>query len=232
MPTTLDRPAANTVTAPRAANGNGRIARTPAPKPYTVDDWVAFEETKDRKHELRNGVFIEMAGATYAHNAITGDFYVELSLAIRGTGCDTLPSDQRVYIEYTNGVYPDIVVVCGEPEIGAASALYNPFLVVEVLSPSTAAEDRGDKFKKYRSRPTLRHFILVEQHRASVEHLERGASGIWSLVAEHDALDETLTLTINGATATVPLAAIYRRVAFPVAVAETEETPDATDAEP
>ena len=121
-------------------------------------------------------------------------------------------------------MYPDIVVVCGKPEIGVASALYNPFLVVEVLSPadddrpSTAADDRGSKFAKYRTRPTLTHYVLVEQDQASVEHFERGTNGLW--VQHHD-LGETLTLTVNGAPVSVPLAAIYRRVEFaPTPIAE------------
>ncbi|MBC8142877.1 MAG: Uma2 family endonuclease [Armatimonadetes bacterium] len=218
----LTRPTTNATGVTRPANGNGRTV-LPPPKLYTVDDWVAFEETKDRKHELRNGVFIEMAGATYEHNTIAANLLVALAIAIPET-CQAIGSDQKVHIENTNGLYPDIVVVCGKPEIGVASALYNPLLIVEVLSPSTAGDDRGEKFEKYRTRPTLTHYVLVEQHRASVEHFQRGDNGVWFLAAEHHVIDDTLTVTLAGATIAVPLAAIYRRVSFaPVDAVEGDE---------
>ena len=198
---------------PSSQNGHSPRHATPDSH-YTVAEWAAFEETKERKHQLREGKFVGMSGATYEHNAITGDFYYALTGAVRAAGCDTLPSDQRIYIANTNGLYPDVVVVCGKPEIGVSSALYNPVLIVEVLSPSTAADDRGDKFAKYRTRPTLKHYVLVEQDRPCVEHFERGENGIWSLVAEHHDVGETLTVTLNGVAAAVPLADIYRRVSF------------------
>lgn len=184
--------------------------------PYTIADWVAFEDTQDRKQQLRNGEFVEMAGASYDHNAITGDLYVELAIALRGTGCEALGSDQRVHIDNRNGYYPDIVVVCGEPQIDFAEAIRNPFLIVEVLSPSTAADDRGDKFADYRTRPSLQHYLLIEQTKPSIEHYEKGGSGLWTLVAEHHSLAEILTIRINGdTTISLPLASIYRRVVFP-----------------
>jgi len=210
MPATLEKePAVTSIPVPK-------IPLRPTVGPYTVADWVAFEEGKERKHELRNGEFYEMAGATYDHNVITGDLSVELSIALRGTGCETLPSDQKVYVDNTNGLYPDIVVVCGEPMITPEESLQNPVLIVEVLSPSTAGDDRGAKFAKHRTCPTLRHYLLVEQNEPTIEHFEKGENGIWSLVAEHHTLEETLTLTVSGATVQIPLTTIYRRVPFPV----------------
>ena len=105
------------------------------------------------------------------------------------------------------------MVVCGEPEIGIASALYNLLLIVKVLSPFTSGDDRGEKFEKYRTRPTA-HYVLVEQSRPSVEHFQKGENGLWMLAAEHHALNETLLLVIGGVSVLLPLAAIYRRIPF------------------
>jgi Uma2 family endonuclease len=186
----------------------------PLASPYTIADWGLFEADKERKHQLRNGEFLEMAGASYEHNVIAGNLFGELYAVLHDTDCQVLGSDQKVYIDNDNGLYPDLVIVCGEPLLHPVEALQNPVLIVEVLSPATAADDRGEKFEKYRTRPTLTHYILVEQSRPSVEHFERGESGHWTLVSEHHALTDTLSLTLGGATLTLPLAAIYRRVTF------------------
>ena len=214
MTTTLDRPKMPAV--PPQSNGSHEvIAMRRTAGPYTVADWLKFEESKDRKHELRNGEYIEMAGAAYEHNVIAGHIFGIFFVALEESDCEVLGSDQKIYIDNKNGLYPDVAIVCGEPMIAPAEALQNPVLIVEVLSPSTAADDRGEKFEKYRTRPTLKHYILTEQHRPSVEHFEKGDNGIWSLVAEHHSLDETLTITLSGATITIPLTAIYRRISFP-----------------
>jgi Uma2 family endonuclease len=182
----------------------------------TVADWIAFERTTDRKHELWKGQLVAMGGGTFEHNAISFDFARALANALEeaGTGCDVLGSDQKVHIRDKDGFYPDIVVVCGEPQIDFEEALGNPVLIVEVLSESTAAKDRGEKFQAYRTIPSLCHYILVEQTRPFVEHYERQDSGVWALIAEHNALTDTLILSLSGATFGIPLARIYRRVSF------------------
>ena len=214
MPATLDRPPTEKSTSASRADTPAQNGSAFVPKKrYTVSDWAAFEETQTRKHELRNGEFFEMAGATYEHNRVSANLLIEVGKMLPDH-CEVMGSDQRVYIENTNGLYPDIVVVCGEPEIGIASALYNPLLIVEVLSPSTSGDDRGEKFEKYRTLPTLIHYVLVEQSRPSVEHFQKGENGLWVLAAEHHALNETLSLVIGGVSVSLPLAAIYRRIPF------------------
>ncbi len=210
---TLEKPAAPPVVLPSPMNGHAApILLSPR---YTVADWEAFETGKLHRYQLREGRFMEMPGGTYEHSVIIGDFGYALTTAVRAVGCETLPSDHRIYIANQHGLYADICVLCGKPEINrVASMLMNPVLIVEVLSQSTAADDRGDKFARYRTRPTLKHYVLVEQHKPSVEHFERGDNGIWSLIAEHHDIAETLILTLNGGTVAVLLADIYRRVEF------------------
>lgn len=188
-----------------------------------MSDWMQFEESKDRKHQLRNGEFVEMAGASFEHNQICHQVERTLGNQLEelGAECFVLGSDQKIYIDDRNGLYPDVVVVWGEPRIAPAEALQNPVLIVEVLSPSTAADDRGEKFEKYRTLETLTHYILVEQSRPSVEHFQKGQNGIWSLVAEHHDLSETLTIPLAETTISLPLATIYRRIAFPILEPDT-----------
>jgi Uma2 family endonuclease len=217
MPTTtLNRPTTGVpagIAAPPARTG-----------PYTVADWVAFEEAKGRKHELRDGVFIEVPGASYEHNVIAGNVFGELFALLRESDCAVLGSEQKVYVDNTNGLYPDVSVVCGEPLVTPAEAVQNPVLIVEVLSPSTEAADRGDKFADYRTRPSLQHYVLINQYRPRVEHFAKGADGIWSLVGDHRSRDAALSLTVGGVALTLPLTAVYRRVSLaadpPPAVAE------------
>jgi Uma2 family endonuclease len=181
---------------------------------YTVADWASFEASKTRKHELRHGEFIEMAGASLEHNMIAGNLQFLLYGALQVADCTVLGCDQKIYIDERNGLYPDVVVVCGEPRITPAEALQNPLLMAEVLSPSTAADDRGEKFAKYRTIGTLQHYLLVEQLRPSVEYFQRSEGGTWVLVAEHHALNENLSLTLGNAEFTLPLENIYRRIVF------------------
>jgi Uma2 family endonuclease len=203
----------------------GRTKASPAVGRMTVADWVALERATDKKHELQRGHFVEMGDGTFEHNAISFDFGRALANALEqaSSTCEVLGSDQKVYIRDKDGFYPDMVVVCGEPQIDFEEALTNPVLIVEVLSESTAAKDRGEKFQDYRTIPSLRHYVLVEQTCPFVEHYERQDSGIWSLVAEHGALADTLVLTLGGATAAIPLAKIYRRVPFPAPAATDSE---------
>ena len=214
MPAILERPPTEKGSSASRADAPAQNGSAFAPKKHhTVSDWAAFEETKTRKHELRNGEFVEMAGATYEHNRVSANLLIEIGKMLPDN-CEVMGSDQKVYIENTNGLYPDIVVVCGTPEIGIASALRNPLLIVEVLSPSTSGDDRGEKFEKYRTRPTFAHYILVEQNRPSVEYFAKNENGLWVLAAEHHALDETLSLVIGGTAVSLPLADIYRRITF------------------
>ena len=212
MPTTLEMPPALVPASPPVPQK--RVFPRRPQGPHTVADWMAFEAGKVRKHQLRNGEFIEVPGAAFAHNVIVSNVRVELFAALGNADCLILGSDQKIYVDNTNGLYPDVVVTCGDPLIDPSEALQNPVLIVEVLSPSTAADDRGEKFEQYRTRPTLIHYLLVVQDRPTIEHFEKGEHGIWSLVAEHHSLSETLTLTLGGVTVSLPLAAIYRRVEF------------------
>jgi Uma2 family endonuclease len=157
-----------------------------------------------------------MSGGSFEHAVIIMDTAVTLSIALAaaGNGCDVVGSDLKVYIRDTAGYYPDVTVVCGEPQIDFEETLRNPAAIIEVLSEGTAAFDRGEKFQNYRTIESLRHYILVDQYQCYVEHYERQETGVWSLVGEYSALEDSLILNLGGAAIQVPLSRVYRRISF------------------
>lgn len=162
-------------------------AEAAAKRTWTPAEYLAWERAAPEKHELHDGEIFAMTGASFAHNKIVGNVVRELGNALRDRPCDVTPSDLRVKIPaaglYT---YPDALVVCGEPQFedAARDTLLNPTVIVEVLSDSTEAYDRGKKFRYYRSIPSLREYVLVAQDLPSVERHVCGEGGVWSLVQD------------------------------------------------
>ncbi|MBC8142872.1 MAG: Uma2 family endonuclease [Armatimonadetes bacterium] len=220
--TTLERPATTRDNAP-APSG------TPQ-KRLTFAEYMKIERDSSIKHNFIDGVMEPvwpttnekgepMAGATTAHNTICGNLIASLHIALRGSGCRVLTSDQKVFIAGKYGYYPDVTVVCGTPEIAFGEALQNPLLIVEVLSPSTQDKDFGTKFRDYRAIATLRHYILVAQFTTNVEHWQCDENNRWSLNREHKLLEETLEFVLTATSVKVPITDIYEHIDFD----ETEE---------
>jgi Uma2 family endonuclease len=141
------------------------------------------ERRSATRHEYRDGYLFEKAGANRAHNLIAGSLSSDLGSQLRDRPCEVYISDMRVYVEPTGlYTYPDVVVVCDAPRFqdGELDTLLNPTVLVEVLSPSTEAYDRGKKFGHYRRLPSAREYVLVAQDRVLVERFTRqGRSGSW-----------------------------------------------------
>ena len=151
-----------------------------------------------------------MAGSTHNHNLIQGDLGFGIKSALRSlkSSCDTVGSNQKIYVAPRTIFYPDLTVICGNGSITAQQGLKNPVAVFEVLSPSTQAYDRTGKFEAYKQIESLRHYVLLEQDRPTVTHYVKGDNGAWTTIATHNALTDSLQLTLGGATVTVPLAHI------------------------
>jgi Uma2 family endonuclease len=160
----------------------------------STDEYLALDRASPEKHQFWDGEVFAMSGASLAHNLIVGNLLMHLGHALRGSGCRPLPSDMRVRLPTGDRyVYPDVTIVCGPPELeGEADILLNPRTVIEVLSPSTEAFDRGEKFAGYRSISSLREVVFVSQHARAIECLTRQADGTWSLRDYRDA--DALTL--------------------------------------
>lgn len=152
---------------------------------YTLDEYLALERTTHEKHEFFRGEVFAMGGASEQHNLIVLNVGAELRQQLRGRSCRVYPSDLRVKIGSTGlYTYPDVVVVCGEPQLEQpGDTLLNPTLLVEVLSESSEAYDRGKKSEHYRALPTLTDYLLVAQDRVLVEHYGRQPGDLWLLQA-------------------------------------------------
>lgn len=148
-----------------------------------MEDYVRLEEAANVKHEFFEGRIFAMAGGTPEHGALAVRVATALSNQLRGKRCNVYSSDTRIRVTATGLVtYPDVSVVCGGEQRDREDrlALVNPVVLVEIMSPTTAAYDRGDKLEHYKRIPTLQEVVLVAQDRAAVEVWRRGENG-WTL---------------------------------------------------
>ena len=177
----------------------------------TPEEYLAWERKADIKHEYLRGEIIAMSGASYQHTIITMNISGELYIQLKGTACTVHTNDMQVRTSpETSYFYPDVVVVCDKPrfEDNAFDTLLNPIVLVEVLSPSTQAYDRGEKFKHYQQLTSLREYILVSQDEVEVERYRRQDTE-WQ-PTEFRSLEDVLSLT--SIDCELSLDDIYRRV--------------------
>ncbi|MCK6580248.1 MAG: Uma2 family endonuclease [Anaerolineae bacterium] len=181
---------------------------------WTVEEYFAAERDSDTRYEFLDHEFYAMAGANPEHDAILLDLFLELGPQLRKGGCKPFSNDIRVKAAASAYFYPDLSLVCGDPlfiiEAGL-SHLLNPTLIIEVLSPSTEAFDRGEKFVRYQQIDSLREYVLISQRRPLIEVFSRRPDNKWLYTAVHG-LDGSAVLESVGATLT--LAEVYRRVIF------------------
>lgn len=151
-------------------------------------EYVAREVMADVKHEFVRGEVFAMAGGTIEHAALSTAVAVELSAALRGRRCAVYGSDLRIRVRATDlatelCTYPDVSVVCQQAESlpDDPHAIVNPTVIVEVLSDSTEAYDRGAKASHYRRLASLREYVLVNQHERRIEVFHRNERGLWEL---------------------------------------------------
>lgn len=185
-----------------------------APSYLTPAEYLVLERKATTKSEYLNGRVYAMVGASREHNLIAVNMASELHGQLRERPCETYINDMRVKIApaglYT---YPDVVVVCEKPRFEDADldTLLNPTVLIEVLSPSTEAYDRGEKFAHYRQLESLREYLLVAQNRVCVERYFR--QGAQWLLTEFSALDDEIDLV--SISCQLSLRAIYAKVEFP-----------------
>src|ERR1700726_351741 len=180
----------------------------------TPEEYLALERAAERKSEYRDGEIAGMTGGTRRHSLITLNIGSELNRQLKGRPCEAHINDLRVLIAarrlYT---YPDVIVVCGEPVLADRyrDTLTNPTVLIEVLSPSTEAYDRGTKFEHYRTLDSLREYLLVSQSRPQVDHFMRDDDGPWLLSA---ATDLAATIVLPSIQCRLAMAEIYHKVKF------------------
>ena len=156
---------------------------TDAKKLITDTEYLQQERLAETKSEFYQGQITATAGASAVHNALVGALIGELYAQLKGSDCQAMPSDLRVKVEATGRyTYPDVTILCGKPvyEDGEMDTLLNPKVIIEVLSPSTEAHDRGKKFGSYRTIPALEEYILVSQDEPKIECFRR-QNAFWVL---------------------------------------------------
>jgi Uma2 family endonuclease len=181
----------------------------------TPEEYLAIERAAEYKSEYYNGEMFAMAGASRWHTLIVGNLIGALHSQLRGKGCRIHPTDLRVKVPSTGlYTYPDVVVTCGQElfEDEEFDILLNPLLIIEVLSKSTAAYDRGEKFVLYRGSESLREYILVSQDRMLIEQFVRQEDDSWLLRTA-----STISGMVNlvSCDCTLHLADVYENVEFP-----------------
>jgi Uma2 family endonuclease len=167
-------------------------------KMYSEKEYLELERDAEYKSEYYRGEIFAMAGAGHNHNRIVENLSGECYIAFKGKSCQTFSSDMRLHIPQ-NGLYtyPDLLVVCGKIEFAEDNddTIVNPSAIIEVLSKTTSAYDRGDKFHLYRSIPTLMEYVLVDSLSISVEVWRKNEDGTWLLAKETENIEEQITLT-------------------------------------
>jgi Uma2 family endonuclease len=150
--------------------------------PLSVTDYLQLEAGSLTKHEYINGEVYAMAGASDTHVTIAGNLFALLRSHIRGSGCRVYIADMKIRIETRNCFYyPDVMVTCDPHDQTTTHYKCFPKLVVEVLSGSTEAFDRGDKFADYQTLTSLEEYVLINSCRQRVECFRRNAEGLWVL---------------------------------------------------
>ena len=184
-----------------------------ATKPYiTPAEYLARERAAEFKSEYLNGEMFAMAGATREHVLVSGNVSRELGNQLRDRDCEVYQSDMRVKVSPTGlYTYPDVAVVCGEPQFEDAQldTLLNPKLLVEVLSKSTGGYDRGAKFEHYRQIPSLAEYVLIAQDKHHVEVFTRQPDGRWLLWETND---PAATVRLASIGCELHMAEIYAKV--------------------
>ncbi len=169
------------------------MSALPQKSSFTSAEYLALLHESDTRFELLEGELVAMAGASQRHITITDNLFALLHMRLRGTPCRAYHSEMNVRVDESH-TFPDISVVCGERHFAQnepIAVLLNPTLVIEVLSPSTEAYDRGKKFQIYRK--VVQDYVLVSQHIPRIECLSRGPDATW-IHRQADGLEATIYL--------------------------------------
>jgi Uma2 family endonuclease len=164
----------------------GNILNEPAVKFNYIspEEYLEQEIAATEKHEYYQGEIFAMSGASKEHNEIFSNLFGEIANKLKGKGCKPYGSDFRVHIPKNSlYTYPDIIIVCGEPELtdDKFDNVTNPSVIIELLSKSTRNYDKGEKFTLYRDIDSLKEYILVDTEKMHIEKHIRNADNSWQL---------------------------------------------------
>ena len=157
----------------------GQAAQTTS---FTAADYLAWEAEQLDRHEFFDGEVFAMPGAEDRHVTVAGNLYIALRQHLSGSPCRTYMSDMRLRVAAANSYfYPDVLVTCSALDLASPLVKSEPKLIAEVLSPSTAAFDRGLKFSHYRSLASLQEYVVIDLDTRGTDCYRKGADGLWVL---------------------------------------------------
>ncbi len=182
---------------------------------YTLEEYLEIERASDIKYEFWEGEIFAMSGGSISHDQIMGNMFEILRSQLQGSECRVFTNNMQIKVPAAPPYrYADGSVVCGTVELenyNGSDLLVNPVMLVEVLSPSTEANDRGDKFTWYKSISSFKEYLLIAQHRPHITLFNKQSDGTWSQTEVND-IDSHLHLPeIN---CTLTLREVYRDVEF------------------
>jgi Uma2 family endonuclease len=182
---------------------------------YTLEEYLELDRNSDERLEFWEGEVLSMSGVSDEHDQIEGNIFYHLRSHARMQGCRVFLANIRIKVPaFPPYRYGDLSALCEKPKfekIGGVDVLTNPSLIIEVLSHSTEAFDRGDKFTRYKSIPTLTEYLLVAQHRPHVSQFLRQPDGSWKNLEFNELNDALKVVTLS---CELPLAEIYQDVTF------------------
>jgi Uma2 family endonuclease len=182
---------------------------------YTLEEYLELDKNSEARLEYWNGEVFDMSGVSPNHARIEVNLIFSIRGRVSDRGCEVFPANTRIKVPSMPPYrYGDLSALCGEAqfeEIGGVEALINPMLIVEVLSPSTEAYDRGDKFTHYKSIRSLVEYLLVAQHRPHVSQFARRDDGSWLYWEFNDLADVVKLASLD---CELPLSEVYQNVSF------------------
>ena len=185
---------------------------------YTVEEYFALEEQSDIRHEYYHGEIFpmdgfdspeDMAGGTKRHNRLIQNCAFAIRVGLQGRGCEIFAENVRLAMpDDQHFGYPDVVVSC-DPADDDPRTVHSPTLIMEVLSKSTEARDRGWKFEQYQHLASLQQYVLVSQYRMLVDSFVRTGPSTWALTTLRE---PAARLVLSSVGVEISLAAIYERI--------------------
>lgn len=167
----------------------------------TAEDFLTWDETQTIRHEFIRGEVFMMTGGVDRHNTVALNLALALRQHLRGSPCRVYANDVKLRVDAADCFfYPDVMVTCSASDLADRQIKREPVLVIEVLSPSTAAFDRGDKFTDYRLLPSLAEYLLVDVTRQRCDLYRKGADGMWVLhprAIDQDVRLQSVDLTVS-----------------------------------
>ena len=178
---------------------------------FTPEEYFAWEEKQLERHELIDGYVYAMSGGTQTHSAIKLNIGSLIQAHLRGSKCSVFNSDLKIRIlNNSNYTYPDLSVTCDDRDRENALYITYPCLIVEVLSSSTEAYDRGKKFEKYRRNPSLVDYVLASSEEMAIDIYHKNHAGEWVILSYREG-DQVELKSIG---LTVPIEQFYEEIVF------------------